>query len=809
MRALWQDLRFGARVLASRPGITAITIITLAIGIGANTAIFSVVNGVLLQPLPYEEPERLVLVRADVEGLESVASISAPELRDLQERSRLFEEFGGVWSQQASIVDDDPEDIWHAWVTANLFSLLGEDPILGRHFLPEEEAENGPHVMILGYGIWQRRYGGDPDIIGKPIQLNDTVRTVVGVMPEGFRILLGDDTGVPPRVDVFIPQNFWQQRNVRWLRVIGRLAPGVTLAQGQSELDNIAESLVSEYQEYATTGFALYAIPLHGDLVRDVRPAVLALLGAVGFVLLIACSNVANLSLARTKLREQEIALRLALGAGQGRILRQILTENLLLALLGGALGLLVAQWGLELLLAYRPVNLPRIEDIGVNGTVLAFTMAAALLTGLLFGIVPALQAARLSLVETLKEGGRGTGAQGARSPHRLRSVLVVSQVALSLVLLIGAGLMIRTFTRLAEVDPGFRSENLLTFHVPLSFGEYSTPESRWGFYRELTDRVDALPGVKAAGAVSLLPLSGRLFTSNYAYDPETERNWGTLPADYRVIVPGYFEAMGTKLVAGRLFSGTDRQVERSIVVVDETLARRAWPDRDPIHQKVKVDFLGQNSPEWAEVIGVVQHIRNDDIREDGLAQIYFPLWAQPNSDMKLAVRASGDPTSLIPVIRREVKAMDSGRPVHTFRMMDEYVSDAMAGTSFAMTLLGLFATIALALAAIGLYGVVSYTVSQRTSEIGIRMALGAHRRDIFRMVLGHGLTFVLVGIVLGLMGAFALTRLLSSQLYGVGATDPSTFAATSAILVAVALFACYLPSRRATRVRPYGRAPV
>jgi putative ABC transport system permease protein len=783
--------------------MAAVILTTLGIGIGANTAIFSVVHGVLLQPLPYDDPEKLVLIRADVEGMEAVASLSPPELRDLQEQSQLFRAAGGIWSSAATLTGENPERVFHAWATENLFSLLGTDPILGRHFLPEEEAPNGPNVIILSYGLWQRRYGGEPDIIGKMVQLDDTDRTVVGVMPEGFRILLGGDTGVPPRIDVFIPQNFWVQRNLRWLRVIGRLQPGVTIAQAQGEMDAVAGRLVEEYQEYATTGLKFHVVPLHGDLVRDVRPGALALLGAVGFVLLIACSNVANLSLARTKLREQEIALRLALGAGRGRVLRQILTENLVLAVLGGLFGLLIASWGLDALLAYRPANLPRLDDISIDGTVLGFTTAVALLTGVLFGMAPSLRASRLNVSEALKEGGRTTDTARSAAGSGFRTVLVISQVALSLVLLIGAGLMIRTFAGLKQVDPGFHSQNVLTFQVPISFQKYSTPDSRWGFYRQLTEAVRALPGVQSTGAISMLPLSGRFFTSSYAYDPDTERSWGTLPADYRVILPGYFETMGTKLVAGRLFSELDSQPGRTLVIVDESLARRAWPGQDAVHKKLKVQFLGSDSPEWVEVIGVVRHIRNDELDEDGRAQIYFPYQGQNVNDMAMTVRTETNPLALIPAIRREVETLDSGRSVHTFRTMNEYVSDAMAGTSFVLTLFGLFAAVALLLASVGIYGVVSYSVSQRTHEIGIRMALGAHRHDIFRMVLGRGMVFILVGIVLGLAGAWALTRFLASQLYGVGATDPTTFAGTAVVLAAVALLACYLPSRRATRVDP------
>ena len=619
---------------------------------------------------------------------------------------------------------------------------------------------------------------------------------MVGVLPASFRLWMGARTNVPPRIEAWVPQNYWINRNLRWLRVIARLKPGVSFEQAQAEMDAIASRLHSEYQEYANTGIRFHVVPLHGDLVREVRPTMLALLGAVGFVLLIACANVANLLLSRATQREKEIAIRAALGATRARIVRQILTENILLALVGGAGGLLLAQWGVDLLLFLKPANLPRLEDIGMDGTVLAFALGASLLTGVFFGMLPALQVSHPNLNEALKEGGR-TDESGSRS--RLCGLLVVFEVALSLVLLIGAGLMIRTFFHLLRVDAGFRSNQVLTAKVPVSRQKFSSPASRWNFYRQLKEGVDALPGVRSSSAISLLPLGGGFFTSPYAYDPATEETWGRLSADYLSVVPDYFQTLGTRILVGRDFSELDSESERLLVIVDETLARQAWPDQNPVGKLLKIDLsagAGQGDPQWAEVIGVVQHTRRYQLHRDGRPQVYLPFWSRPAFTMSLVVRSTTDPSALVPAVRSEVRSLGSGRPVHTIRTMDEYVYDAMADSRFALVLMGIFSSIALVLSVVGIYGVISYSVSQRTHEIGIRMALGAQPRDIFKLVVGQGMVLTLIGVGVGLAASFALTRFLESLLFGVSATDPATFAG-------VALLACYLPARRATKVDP------
>ena len=801
--SVWQDFRYAVRVLLERPVFTGVSVLTLGLCLGIGTAIYSVVDGILLEPLPYADPERLALVRADVEGLESVAVLSGPELLDLREQGDLFEAFGGVWASPASVGEGrDQEPIQYAWVTANLFGILGVDPLLGRHFLEEEDQPNGATPVILSFDLWQRRYGRDPSIIGRRIQIADSRRTVVGVMPEGFRLFRGgSDSPLQTDLDAWIPQTYWVDRDLRWIRIIARLKPGVSFEQAGANLDSITSSLQERHaSEYDVAGgIRLHLVPLHRDMVDPVRPAMLSLLVAVGFLILIACANISGLLLGRYKGRERELALRTALGAGRRRIVQQVLTENLLLASTGGLLGLLLAHWGVDLILALEPPHLPRLENVALDSTVLAVALTTMIVCGTLFTLAPGVQALRLDVNRTLKEGGPATGS--GLIGKWAREFLVVSEVALCLALLIGAGLMVRTFAGVLEIDLGFNPDRVLTFDVATANEAYPDIESRWTFFRDLTDRLDRLPGIERTGGIFNLPLGGGLLAAPYAVDTHDERNWGQQTAQYRPIIPGYFESMRTPLLSGRFFEPSDGQTDRLIVVVDQTLAGQAWGEDNPIGKKIKIELdIANSNPQWAEVVGVVPHARLEDVRRVGLPQIYVPFWDVSRPRLTMTVRTTPEPMSMVPSIRSVLVAMGPGRPVRTFRTMGSFVDESTADTRFASMLMSVFAVMAAILASVGLYGVMAYIVKQRGSEIGIRIALGAHRKDILGLIVGKGMTLTLVGVALGLVLSLGLTRLLSSMLYGVQPIDLLTFLTLSVIMIAVAFLATYVPARRASR---------
>ncbi len=805
METLWQDLRYGARMLGKSPVFTAIAVLTLALGIGANTAIFSVVNGVLLQPLPYEEPERLVMVWNELtkEGLPQLW-FSEPELIDYRERQQSFEGMAAFSGGGGNLTGrGEPLRVTAANVSANFFPLLRVDALLGRTFTPEEDTPGNDRVIVLEHGFWQRRFGGDPAIIGETVSLSDNPYTVIGVMPSGFAFPDGT-------VDLWTPLAIAanpRKRGSHYLRVLARLKSGVTFEQASADMHNIAKQMEQDYPDYYRPDRAwnTYLIPLHESEVGEVRPALLVLLGAVGFVLLIACTNVANLMLARAAVREKEVAIRAALGAGRLRIVRQLLTESVLLALVGGAAGLLLAFWSLRVLVALGPENLPRLEEIGIDAGVLGFTLGIALLTGIVFGLVPALHASKPDLHDALKEGGRS--AAGA-AHHRLRGLLVVSEVALSLVLLIGAGLMIKSFYRLLQVDPGYRTENVLTFRLSLPSARYAEDHQVLGFYRRLQEKVAALPDVRAAGAVSHLPLGGA-YSSGSVFVEELppnspNRSFGYFEADRRLATPGYFRAMGMNLLMGRLLEESDHAEAPLVTAVDESFARRAWPaEPNPIGKRVAVNQTPDGEPLWRTVVGVVRHVKNYGLDVEGREQIYFPHAQFPISTMFVTVRTGGDPVVAQAAVRNQVAALDPSLPLFNVATMEERLAESVAQPRFNVLLLGIFAAVALVLAAVGIYGVMSYSVGQRTHEIGIRMALGAQPGDILRLVVGRGMVLALIGVAVGLAGSFALTRFLESLLFGVSATDPATFAGVALLLAAVALLACYLPTRRATRVDP------
>ncbi len=802
MTTLWQDLKYGARMLLRAPGFTIVAVLTLALGIGANTALFSVVNGVLLRPLPYRQPERLAMLRVSIEGQEFLPSFSPAEIADFQQQAHIFEDVASIRDNTAALTGDfEPEQLQMAGVSHNLLSLLGVEPALGRNFTPEEGVFNGPAVVLISHGLWQRRFGADANLVGETIQLNGQGFTVVGVLPAAFHLLLAREAGIPAQLDAVQPFQFdFRQTNhaQRWMRGLARLRPGVSFAHAEEQMNVLAAELLRTYPEYENAPFRFHVEPMLGDLVRDVRPALWALFGAVGFVLLIASANVANLLLARAATREREIAVRSALGASRGRLVRQLLTESAVLAVLGGVTGLLLAQWAIEVLVALVPPSLPRFDTVGIDLRVLAFTVGVALLAVLLSGLAPALHAARADLNESLKESGR---ASESTARHRLRRALVVVEISASVVLLIGAGLMIRSFARLQRVDPGFRPDQVLTVNVALP-GQRYTPDSVQEFQERLAERVAALPEVEAFGGVFPVPMSGRFWTSEYAYDEKTEAEWGKLAADQHGVTPGYFEAVGAQLQAGRSYTWADNREKRNVVIVDNVLAGKAWPGQNPIGRRLKV-LLFNGNREWLEVIGVVRQIQQEKVGVEGREQVYLLPHHAPFWQLTYLVRSASEPAGLVKAVEREVHSLDKDLPLYKVRPLNAYVAEVLAHNRFTMVLMGVFAGVALALALVGLYGVIAYAVTQRSHEIGIRLALGAQPRDIFRLVLSQGLGLTLVGVGLGLLASAALTRFLASLLYGVSATDPLTYAGIAVALAGVALLACYLPARRATRVDP------
>jgi putative ABC transport system permease protein len=795
------DLRYAVRMLARSPAFTFVAILTVGLAIGANTAIFSVVNAVLLQPLPYPHAEQVVRVFGTQPTLDEAPSSPANFL-EWRTENQVFERIA-TWSGKGFNLTgtDKPERVIGARVSSDIFQLLGVQPALGRDFTAEEDREGADRVVILSYDFWQRRFAGDPNAIRQTIRLSDQSYTIVGVMPRGFAF-------PSTRTQVWTPVAFnaaeRATRDTNYIDVVARLKPGVSIAQAQANMNAISQSQAQRYPQ-TNVGVGAKVVSLQEHIVGNVRPMLVVLLGAVAFVLLIACANVANLLLARAAARHREMAIRGALGASRSRVVRLLLTESVLLAIIGGAVGLLLAIWSLDLLVSLKPANLPRLAEIGVNRTVFLFTAAVSVFTGVLFGLAPAWQVSRSDLNEGLKESGRG-GSDAPRR-HRMRALLVISEVALSLVLLIGAGLMIRSFARLLAVDPGFKSDHVLTAFVSVPVAKYSKHEEQVAFFDRLLERLRNVPGVSAAGVVTDLPLYGGGSTG---FDVE-----GRPPAlpgqramtDYRICSPDYFAAMGMRLVRGRAFAPFDTEPAPGVVIINETMAARYFAGEDPIGKRLD---LSGNPKDLREIVGVVADVRNYGVDADVKPEVYVPLLQSSpgylssiTSALTIVMRSSIEPTALGQTLREQVQALDKDQPVSELKTMEWYLADSMAQRRFNMLLLGVFAGLALVLAAVGIYGVIAYTVTQRTHEMGIRIALGARGSDILRLVFSNAMTTTFAGIAIGLGAAFALTRLLQSLLYQVTATDPVVFATIPLLLLTVAAIATYLPARRAMKVNP------
>jgi putative ABC transport system permease protein len=805
MRTLLKDLRYAARVLLKQPGFALVAVVTLALGIGANTAIFTVVDAALLRSLPYTDPERLVHLWETKQSRDfDRREASYPDFQDWRGQSgEVFDGVAGYTRRGFTLVDEGtPERAQGAAVTANFFRLLGVEAAEGRTFLESEDAPGARRVVVLSQGLWRRRFGGEQKAVGKQIALDGESYTIVGVLPPSFNFAPVGDAGVWTPLDP--PPMSEGRRYWHWLNVVARLKPGASLDAAQAQMTTIAGRIAADDPQ-AHTGTGVRVVPLQEEFVGSIKPVLFVLLGAVGFVLLIACVNVANLLLARSTARRKEIAIRSALGASRWRLVRQLLTESVLLALAGGALGLVLALWGVDLLVAAIPAaqlgQMPYLQHLSLNTEVLAFTCALSLATGVVFGLTPALAASRADLQEAMKEGGKASSGRGART---VRDLLVVAEVALALVLLVGAGLLMKSLVRMLHVDPGFNTENLLTMRLTLPPERYADDAEAARFYDELTRRVGQLPGVRGAAEVSNLPLAGEggTGTPQVVGRPAPEGDWGE--SHLRTISANYFDVLGIPLLKGRAFDERDRaDAPGGVVIVNRTFAERLFPGQDPLSQRLTFKFTADRPP--FVIVGVVgdEKVTNLDARTTPV--IYFPVLQDPNPSMGLMVRTSNDPESLASAVRGEVRALDAEVPVFAAKTMEQVISDSRATfmRRYPAYLIGVFACVALLLALVGIYGVISYAVTQRTHEIAIRVALGAQGRDVLRLVLGHGLLLALAGVACGVVGALALTRLMSGLLFGVSAADPVVYGAVALLLLLVALAACLVPARRATRVDP------
>ena len=801
MGTLIQDVRYGFRMLARNPGFAIVVVLVLALGIGANTTMFSVVNTVLLRPLPYEKPHEVVMVWQSylLRGWKTT-SVSPGTFFEWRERNKVFESIAAFDGKSFTLTGSgEPERIEGARISHGFFPLLAVKPLLGRSFLPEEEQIGTDRVVVLSHGLWQRRFGSESDVIGKTLKLDGREFAVIGILPPGFEFSLLKGA------ELWTPMAFTAKQTSdhggHWLRVIARLKQSVNIKQADAEMDGIARQLEQEHPANKGWG-GVFLRTLHEEITANIDDILLVLLGAVGFVLLIACANVASLLLARVPDRQKEIAIRMALGARSHRLLRQLLTESVLLATLGAGLGLLWSVWGIRLAVAWLPSNFPRIDQIGIDSGVLGFTLIVSILTGVLFGLAPALQSSRIGVTESLKEGGpRAIG--GFRS-RRLHKALIVFEVAVASVLLVGSGLMVRSLTKIATTAPGFDPDHLLTMNISLPESKYSEDHQAVVFFDQLLGRIETLPGVQSAAAVSHLPTKTGNYQGISIEGHPFEPGQGPVAA-YRRITPAYFHTMGIPLMKGRYFEERDTEGRPGVVIINQKMARGYWPEGEPIGKRLKLGGQDSKGP-WLTIVGVTGDLRNPlKEQQEGsvVSEIYVPHAQAARKAMRLVIRTAADPLTLVSAMRDQVSDLDADLPISEINTMKRILSGNLTLYRFITVLPSVFASLALLLAGTGLYGVIAHSVSQRTHEIGVRMALGAQVSDVLKLVLGQGMKLALIGVAVGLAVSFALTRVISSLLYEVSPTDPLTFVCVSLFFIGVALLACYIPARRATKVDP------
>ena len=805
MHSLFRDLRYSVRMLIKSPAFTAVALLSIALGIGANTTVFSVINAVLLRSVPYKDPNTLVLVWGDSPGAPSLrnhSQVSATDIADYRAQNTVFEDVATYAGWYPTMTGDgEAERIPGIQVGDGFFKIMKGQPLLGRVFTAEEQVDGKDFAIVLGYGLWQRRFAGDPNIVGKTVHLSGRPYNIVGVMGPDFHPLPA--SLVSPEGQFYRPvaENYDDSaRDERHLRAIARLKPGATVEQARSEVKAIAQRLEQQHPETNKDSGA-YVVSITDEITGGIRPTLFMIFGAVIFVLLVACANVANLLLARSTVRFKEITIRSAIGAVRSQLVRQLLTESLLLAFLGGGLGLLLAFWGTALVESAGSKINPMFHDIQVDIRCLAFTFGLSIITGLIFGLAPALQVSKPNLAESLKEAGRGSGPSASR--NRLRSALVVSEIALTVVLLVCAGLLIRTVMRLRNVDTGFNTQNVLAMNIGLPGIKYPKPENQVAFFKEVTQRIASLPGVKAAGTTSVLPLSDNFDGRGLLVEDHPKPRGEEITVDLYIATPGYLRTMEIPTLRGRALTEQDTKDSAMIALINSTMSAQLWPNEDPLGKRIKFPGSEKNPQPWRTIVGVVKDVSQYALDKKPPMQIYVPHAQFPTGFSTVVVKTENEPTAMMAAVRREIQAVDRDQAVFNVTTLEQLMGDSIRIRRFFMILLLVFAGLALTLAAVGIYGVMSYVASQRTHEIGIRMALGAQAKDVLKLIIGNGMILALIGVGIGLAGAFALTRLMAGVLFDVSATDAVTFVTVSIGLIAVALLACYIPARRATKVDP------